>query len=367
MALREFLSSIGEEVLDAEEESFFLFSLDIPSNNLGFCDSRASTVDLTIHGRDYTIHQSPTLLSSKREGGTTGAVLWKITPLFAEWISSTSNPFWRPPNHILPSSATVIELGCGISGLVALTLAPLVGKYVATDQEYVRKLFRQNIDENAASSSAPISNRKKKGSSGSKKPSRSSKNKASNADDNKNNNIKFIPLDWELDIPSNDVLHGEDDNRTTTRTATTTNGFDLLISCDCIYNEALIPSLVRTCADICALRASSSSLFTSRSNKDDQEVEESGRSGVDEHEHENDDYDYDYDNDNQKQETTPTIAIIAQQQRSPDVFESWLRESMRFFRVWRLDTRVLATENQTGLGEGSGYVVHALVLKGEVT
>ena len=54
-------------------ECFELFSRDIPSANLGFVDSRATTIDVTIHGNDFTIHQSPTLLSSTRAGGTTGA------------------------------------------------------------------------------------------------------------------------------------------------------------------------------------------------------------------------------------------------------------------------------------------------------
>jgi hypothetical protein len=54
-------------------ESFVLFSRDIPSANLGFVDSRASTIEATIHGEDFAIHQSPTLLSSSRAGGTTGA------------------------------------------------------------------------------------------------------------------------------------------------------------------------------------------------------------------------------------------------------------------------------------------------------
>lgn len=54
-------------------EAFLLFAQDIPSANLGFVDSRAATVDLVIGEHEYCIHQSPTLLSSSRAGGTTGA------------------------------------------------------------------------------------------------------------------------------------------------------------------------------------------------------------------------------------------------------------------------------------------------------
>jgi hypothetical protein len=54
-------------------ETFELFAQDPPSQNLGFIDSRATTLELTIAGRDLTIHQSPSVLSSNRAGGTTGA------------------------------------------------------------------------------------------------------------------------------------------------------------------------------------------------------------------------------------------------------------------------------------------------------
>jgi hypothetical protein len=54
-------------------ESFLVFSQEIPSQDLGFFDSKASTLELTVGRRDLTVHQSPTILSSNREGGTTGA------------------------------------------------------------------------------------------------------------------------------------------------------------------------------------------------------------------------------------------------------------------------------------------------------
>ena len=41
--------------------------------NLGFIDARATSVDVSVGDRDFTIHQSPTVLSSSRSGGTTGA------------------------------------------------------------------------------------------------------------------------------------------------------------------------------------------------------------------------------------------------------------------------------------------------------
>ncbi|KAL4794773.1 hypothetical protein BDV19DRAFT_183445 [Aspergillus venezuelensis] len=328
-----FLSSIGEEVEDAEEESFLLFSQDIPSSNLGFVDSKASTIELTIHNNEYAIHQSPTLLSSSRAGGTTGAVLWKITPLFASWLSDTAtNPLWR--EGYLTSSSTIVELGCGISALTALCLAPLLepgsgtGHYLATDQDYVRKLFRTNLQANPPKKFGIVNKAGGSGKGASKgKKSQQSKGSDDVADAHQHKNITFTSLDWETDIPdtlksqiqSSANIDEEDEEQD--------KGFDLLLSCDCIYNEALISPFVRTCADVARLRSPSSSSPSSSSTRN------------------------------------PTIAIIAQQQRSPDVFEAWLRETMRYFRVFRLSDDVLSVGGGLGLCGGSGYLVHALVLR----
>ncbi|KAB8254645.1 hypothetical protein BDV32DRAFT_155005 [Aspergillus pseudonomiae] len=312
--LTSFLTSIGEEVEDAEEECFLLFAQDIPSANLGFVDSRATSVDVTIHGQDYTINQSPTLLSSSRAGGTTGAVLWKITPLFAEWITTQSNPLWT--NTILAPTSTALELGCGISGLIALALSPTITHYIATDQEYVHRLLRSNLESNAPKHSHPKSKASNRKSSKQGTTTTTTTNKTSQKS---TTNITFTTLDWETDDPAalKDSIPTSDGDAD--------RGFDVLISCDCIYNEALIAPFVRTCADVCRLRA----------------VYAPGgqlREG----------------------EKRPTVCVIAQQQRSPEVFEAWLRETMRAFRVWRVSDEVLGRK----LASGSGYLVHVLVLKG---
>ncbi|KAL2872420.1 S-adenosylmethionine-dependent methyltransferase [Aspergillus lucknowensis] len=324
--LSNFLSSIGQEVEDADEESFLLFSQDIPSSNLGFVDSKAATLDITIHNQDYAIHQSPTLLSSSRAGGTTGAVLWKITPLFAEWISNTSNSLWT--NSILTPSSTVVELGCGISGLTALALSHRIGHYLATDQEYVHRLFRQNLDSNPPQSQRQQAPSKSKGRKQQQQQQQQQKSRSSKSTPTEQTNghphpnITFTSLDWELDNPA--TLRQQIPTTTSTATqergeddeepAGSDKGFDVLLSCDCIYNESLIAPFVRTCAEICNLRPGA----------------------------------------------RPTVCIIAQQQRSPDVFEAWLRETMRWFRVWRVGADALGGK----LGGGSGYLVHMLVLRG---
>ncbi|GKZ29949.1 hypothetical protein AbraIFM66950_007287 [Aspergillus brasiliensis] len=342
-SLAEFLATIGEEVEDAEEESFLLFSQDIPSANLGFVDSRATTIDLTIHDQDYTIHQSPTLLSSSRAGGTTGAVLWKITPLIAEWLSNNTtntttttssklNPLWT--HNILTPTSTIVELGSGISALLALALSPKIAHYIATDQEYVQRLFRQNLEENAHAASS--TSRSKSSKSSAKKSGKASSSAAAarksqqQGNANTNGNVIFTSLDWELDVA--DSLKESLGLCTTTTTSndggeeSEDKGFDVVVSCDCIYNEALVAPFVRTCADLCRLRP----VYTPGSTT----IDEEGR-------------------------RTPTVCVIAQQQRSHEVFEAWLRETMRVFRVWRVSDEMLGEK----LKSGSGYLVHVLVLK----
>ncbi|KAF7525791.1 hypothetical protein PCG10_004541 [Penicillium crustosum] len=298
----------GEEVIDVDEESFLLFAQDIQSNNLGMLNPRAPSVEITINDNEYTIHQSPSLLSSHRAGGTTGA----------EWITNPSNPLWT--TSLLSQTSTVAELGTGISALVALVLAPSVRHYIATDQEYVRKLFRTNLDANA-SVGVSSSNSKAKGKS---KGSKSSKSK-SNSTAKPADNISFTTLDWETDQAASlkecmdsDDAHAQDEGEEEDK------GFDLLLSCDCIYNEALVAPFVRTCAEICRLRPA-----------------------------------YVAGSEEPLPHRKPTVCIIAQQQRSPDVFETWLRETMREFRVWRLSDDALGE----GLKSGSGYLVHLLLAR----
>ncbi|KAB8303217.1 hypothetical protein EYC80_004664 [Monilinia laxa] len=304
--VRLFLNSLGPEIEDPEEEAFLLFSQTIPSQNLGFVDSKATEIDFTINGRDLTIYQSPTILSSNRDGGTTGAVIWKITPLFAKWISSPTNPLFQ--HQIITPESVVLELGCGISGLIALTLSPLLQTYVLTDQPYVLKLLSQNLSSNSFTSSATSSSKSK--SRKSKAPSSTSTLSAQRPSTNK---IVPLTLDWETDVVSPSLTCSD-----------ATTSFDTIIACDCIYNDALIPPFVQTCVDLCRLRSSSSSP------------------------------------DDGNQSTTPTVCVIAQQLRSPDVFESWLKEFNKYFLVWRVQEGDIQA---CGLGEDSGFVVHVGILR----
>ncbi|TID20501.1 hypothetical protein E6O75_ATG05265 [Venturia nashicola] len=268
-------------------ETFLVFTQTIPSQNLGFIDSKSTILNLTVAGRDLNIAQSPGLLSSDRNQGTTGAVVWKITPLFADWICGHANILARC--GVLPSGTShVLELGSGISGIISLVLAPRVKMYLATDQEYLLKYLRQNITDNT--NSQPTSkSRKKKAESKAHTPS---------------SNIIVRALDWETD-DVHDLYHEIGFQGT--------ESIDLIISCDCIYNEALVEPFVNICKDICRLAPTSK----------------------------------------------PTVCVVAQMLRSPEVFEAWLIAFHKHFHVWQVPDEFL----DDGLKEGTGFILHIGILR----
>ena len=227
MPLREFLEALGDEIEDPGEEMFLLFSETMPSQGLGFVDAKARNLELTISNRDLTITQSPGVLLSDREGGTTGAVVWKITPLFADWISCAHNILFK--TSMLDQASQVLELGCGISGIVAVLLAPKIGSYVATDQEYILKILRANIIKNTPTQKV------------------SGKHKLPTPTPTESN-IRTIPLDWE----SNSVV-----NLPAVLADSSCKGsaqvINAITACDCVYNETLNDAFVRICAEICQL------------------------------------------------------------------------------------------------------------------
>jgi len=297
MTLQGFFQVIGKEIEDPEDETFLLFSQSIPSQDLGFVDAKATDLEISISGRDLAIVQSPGLLSSDREEGTTGAVLWRITPLFAAWITSEHNFLFRA--GVIDRNSEVLELGCGTSGIVAIMLAPKIGRYIATDQNYVFKLLKSNVENNPP---------KQKASNGVKRQGKAIPNSRPGSS---RTNIELLALDWEGSLVSNlSSLIGSSSNDDS-------HTLDAVIACDCVYHEALVDPLVRTSAEICQLANLASG------NK-------------------------------------MTLCIVAQQLRSHLVFEAWLLAFHKVFRVWRVPDELLTD----GLRQGSGYVVHVGVLRG---
>ncbi|KAI9821242.1 MAG: hypothetical protein M1827_003977 [Pycnora praestabilis] len=221
-------------------------------------------------------------------------------------MSSPQNVLFQ--TSILSTNSIVLELGCGISGLVGMLLAPMVNRYIATDQDYVFKLLKQNLSENTQSfGTNPHRKRKSKHARGKQSTDTQQKTQASNVD--------VMALDWELDSTST-LLDFLSSSPTNLDTIDSTH-LDAVIACDCIYNEALVDPFVRTCAEICGLSRT------------------------------------------QTNSPRTPVCIVAQQLRSSDVFEAWLTAFHKKFRIWRIPDELL-TE---GLREGSGFVIHVGVLR----
>lgn len=246
-------------------------------------DGKAEELDISIAGRDFTIKQSPGVLQSNREGGTTGAAVWRAAVHVAGWFGSARNPLFE--TGVLNSHSVVLELGTGISGLIPLVLGPKVGRVIATDQQYSLRPLRENIEAN--------------------KPVRRS------GPHSITSNVDVLPLDWETDDISSFLRMYDLDM-----------GVDAMIICDCIFNYALIPPLVQTCTDICNFR--------------EEQFREQGCRPL-----------------------QPSLCIVAQQLRQPDVFEEWLREFLKAFKVWRVPDTMLSEE----LKQGSAFVVHVGMLR----
>lgn len=256
-------------------------------------------------------------------------VVWKVTPLFAEWISSPDhNPLFA--HGLLGPSSLVIELGCGISALVGLLLAPRISRMILTDQDYVAKLVEQNIAENEVNHDAthnpnkspppPLAKAARSSAAPSKGKARPPHPVPAPARHHRQGSqapIHFSTLDWETDVPTSAL---------TLSSPGESKSFDVVVACDCIYNEALIDPFVSTCADVCRLRSA--------------EVEDDPGSSLE-----------------------PCVCIVAQQLRDPDVFEAWLTRFAEPFDTYRVPDELLIEGLQS---ENSGFVVHLGVLKGAV-
>jgi hypothetical protein len=178
----------------------------------------------------------------------------------------------------------------------------MVQQYMLTDQEYVMKYLQQNLLENSYGHSSQRSG-------GKRERVRSRTGPSIHTASQSGNNIVIKPLDWETDEVSSSLFGSGNSSK----------GFDLVIACDCIYNDALIEPFVQTCKDVCELR--------------NMEGEAS--------------------------ETEPTVCVIAQQLRSADVFEEWLKAFHKVFHVWRLPDENLTSD----LASNSGFVIHIGILR----
>ena len=147
--------------------------------------------------------------------------------------------------------------------------------------------------------------------------------------------VDVVPLDWEDAAALGAAAH-----TTLSELLSCPDGVDVVLASDCVYNEALVPAFVGTCAAVCALRPASDPIAGSASATPYDAAATIGSDG-------------------EKTWLRPTVCIVAQQIRSPDVFEVWLRAFAERFSVWRVPDEQAAE----GMRVADGYVVHVGVLR----
>lgn len=172
------------------------------------------------------------------------------------------------------------------------------------------KLLNKNLEENL------IGNNNNNGSSARQTKMRATKGGASKSGKLTTSfgeqavNVTAIALDWEEDlVAQHPALRNEK--------------IDVVFACDCIYNESLIPPFVETLASVCRLRLDN----------------------------------------NGKVQNNPTLAIVAQELRSPDVLQAFLTQYHEKFHIWRVPDEMFKDMDADSLMEGGGYCVHVGLLR----
>lgn len=223
------------------------------NENLGYINR--STNKLTIelaNGHELNITQSITELNSNSETSSTGFICWKSSIHFVNWLQMDRCPF-----KLENSNLNIMELGSGVSGILASVLGPKCRSYIASDQKHILKLLKRNIQENTSDFiSTTINDEVSKGKTSTSKlstndivkTSRSKKSLSTN-DTVKTTNSKptkllstidVIEFDWEY------LQHGihEYEQLKSNYSSNWGSKPDLIISCDTIYNEFLLPHLI---------------------------------------------------------------------------------------------------------------------------
>ncbi|SCV00690.1 LAME_0G11364g1_1 [Lachancea meyersii CBS 8951] len=155
--------------------------------DLGIVSRSTSSVDLDFEPKDakkchrkerfsFEVSQSLSSLNSSKinDNSTTGYVVWSTTPFFLQWLlySDTgllftnggdlrcdeetpakccnvpamfSDPSIEADNQPLRQ---IVELGCGVAGILGIALGNYVDKYVLTDQKALLDRLKHNVAHN---------------------------------------------------------------------------------------------------------------------------------------------------------------------------------------------------------------------------
>lgn len=118
--------------------------------HLGYVDKSTDKLHLSLptSGDELTITQSRSSLSGQ-EALSTGFVCWQSVSFLADWILGDQRcPFYKYFKG--EPKLNVLELGTGVSAVLATLLGPRSRHYVATDQKHILKLMKKNFVDNVA-------------------------------------------------------------------------------------------------------------------------------------------------------------------------------------------------------------------------
>ncbi|KAH3901994.1 S-adenosylmethionine-dependent methyltransferase SCDLUD_001782 [Saccharomycodes ludwigii] len=195
------------------------------------------------------------LNSTQNNNSTTGFVLWQSSPLFIKWLLyQESASFFRnghtssdSKDTILPlcdESTILLELGCGISGILPIILSNYVCTYIATDQNSILNKLKKNILSNINEINKREVISKTLGIT--KSQDEEFENYKQSKNDNHNTKkevvLEICPLDWEHPMsPATDLFL----NTLITSPLKQNNNL-LILAMDVIYNTYLIEPFLST-------------------------------------------------------------------------------------------------------------------------
>ncbi|KAF9160346.1 hypothetical protein DFQ26_005660 [Actinomortierella ambigua] len=166
----------------------------------------------------------------------------------AEEAEAERDEGWQTRLVFDPRRTSILELGSGC-GLLGIVLVELCRRLLLTDQSAVLPLLMKNLKKNldkryfapdpTASLHKPASNNNQRHQNSSSPFSPSSSSPSSSSAAPPLCQLQIQELVWGQDLDM-DLKRGV--------------GFDFVFATDVIYNESIIPSLVRTLADLCRVR-----------------------------------------------------------------------------------------------------------------
>lgn len=223
--------------------------------------------------------------------------MWKISVPLAEALLESL----QKENPIITPESSVLELGSGIAGLLAVSVGVNVKKWVCTDIETMLKGLRENIRDNLPESWTEARDGVFEQGTSKKRVIAKKRGKSSGASEQgiafSSKRIEVGCLNWETD----DIEH---------HPSLTENGrflpLDLLVCSDCVYNYDLIPPLVSV-----LVAASQQSYRAGKLPK----------------------------------------ALVVLEVRSEDVLETWLKEFHTYFHCGRLRIELLGQGWESNGGE----------------